>query len=68
MVNVNGLAAVSEWFNDGVVTVNSGGTLNNSVTDLVSGGGSRIYVNPGGAIHADSSGDNVAIDLNGGHS
>ena len=40
-INVSGFStvSVSEWYNDGVITISNGGLLNNSVTDLVSGGG-----------------------------
>ena len=55
--------SVSEWYNDGVITINNGGLLNNSVTDLVSGGGGRIYVNSGGTLRADSQMEGVALDL-----
>ncbi len=56
---------VSEWYNDGVITVNSGGLLNNSVSDLTSYGGARIYVNRGGTLNADSNSESVALDLDG---
>jgi fibronectin-binding autotransporter adhesin len=64
-LNVNGLTAVSEWFTSGAVNINNGGTLNNSVTDLVSGGG-RIGIASGGTLNIDSNGDGVALDLRGG--
>ncbi len=51
--------------NDGVVTVNSGGTLNNAVSDIVCGGGSRTTINPGGQLNANSDGSGSGLDLNG---
>ncbi len=56
---------ISEWYNDGVITINSGGLLNNSVSRLVSGGGSRITVNSGGTLNADSNSEGVTLDLDG---
>ncbi len=66
-VTVNNAATVnvSEWYNDGVITVNNGGLLNNSVSNLVSGGGSQIYVNSGGTLNADSNAEGVTLDLQG---
>ena len=57
---VNAVANVQDWTNNGVVTVNSGGTLNNAISDIVSGGGSRITVNPGGQLNANSDGSGSA--------
>jgi len=67
VINVSSSAIlnVSEWSNDGVITINSGGLLNNSVSHLVSGGGSRIYVNSGGTLNADSNAEGVTLDLQG---
>jgi fibronectin-binding autotransporter adhesin len=62
-VNNSAIVNVSEWYNDGVITVNNGGLLNNSVSDLVSGGGSQVFVNSGGTLNADSNAEGVAIDL-----
>ncbi len=66
-INVSGSASlnVSEWYNDGVITINNGGLLNNSVSRLVSGGGSRITVNSGGTLNADSNAEGVTLDLDG---
>ena len=63
IVNNSATVNVSEWYNDGIVTVNNGGLLNNSVSDLVSGGGGQIYVNSGGTLNADSNAEGVALDL-----
>ena len=62
---VNNTVNVQDWGNQGVVTVNSGGTLNNAVSDLVSYGGARITVNPGGQINTNSDGSGSSLDLNG---
>ena len=64
-LTVNNTATADNWENDGVVTVNSGGALNNCVNDLTSGGGSRITVNPGGQLNANSDGSGSGLDLNG---
>ena len=64
-LTVNNTVTVDNWENDGVVTVNSGGALNNCVNNLTSGGGSRIAVNPGGLLNANGDGSGSALDLNG---
>ncbi len=66
-ITVNNAATVnvSSWYNDGIITVNNGGLLNNSVSNLVSGGGSQIFVNSGGTLNADSNADGVTLDLQG---
>ena len=65
IVNASATMNVSEWYNDGVITINNGGLLNNSVSDLVSGGGSQIFVNSGGTLNADSNAEGVTLDLKG---
>jgi len=62
---VNSVANVQDWSNNGVLTVNSGGTLNNAVSDIVSGGGSQITINAGGQLNANSDGSGSALDLHG---
>jgi autotransporter-associated beta strand protein len=62
---VNSLANIDDWTNDGLLTVNSGGTLNNSQSDLVSGGGSQITINQGGQLNTNSDGSGSALDLHG---
>jgi fibronectin-binding autotransporter adhesin len=48
---VNSTANVTAFENTGAITINGGGgTLINSVNNLVSGGGGRITINPGGQI------------------
>ncbi len=64
-LNVNAACNVQDWTSNGVVTVNSGGTLNNSVSDIVFGGGSRTTIDPGGQLNANSDGSGSAIDLDG---
>ena len=55
---VNSTTSVSGFENRGVIAIN--GTFNNSSTPLVSGGGSRITINPGGILNTGSS-----LELNG---
>jgi hypothetical protein len=43
-------ATVSAFSSNGSVTIASGGTLSNSVTDLILGGGSRTKIEPGGQL------------------
>jgi T5SS/PEP-CTERM-associated repeat protein/autotransporter-associated beta strand protein len=68
-VEVTGTLNASSWGNQGVLTVDSGGTLNNAASNLVSGGGSRIYVGsvavPGGLINVNSDGGGRTLELNG---
>jgi len=60
-VNVNAAMTVSAFENNGAITVNSGGALTGSATKLVSGGGSRMTINPGGQVILSG----VSLDLNG---
>ncbi len=60
---VNGTTTVGEWTNAGVISVNSGGALNNRETDATSYGGGRITVSSGGTLNADSQNEGVALDL-----
>ena len=50
-LSVSGTANVSGFVSNGVLTINSGGSVNNSGTSLFLGGGSRTTVNSGGAIN-----------------
>ncbi len=50
-LTVNNTVNLRDWTNDGVVTINTGGILNNTGSDLVSGGGSRFTVLPGGQVN-----------------
>ena len=65
VLTVNNAATVnvSEWYNDGFITINNGGSLNNSVSNLVSGGGSEILVNSGGTLNVDSNAQGVTLNL-----
>jgi hypothetical protein len=51
VINVNSTLATYDVANSGVVTVNSGGSINNAISNLVSGGGSRTTINSGGQIN-----------------
>ncbi len=64
-LNVNAACNVQDFTNNGVVTVNSGGTLNNAVSDITLGAASRTTINPGGQLNANSDGSGSAVDLNG---
>jgi autotransporter-associated beta strand protein/T5SS/PEP-CTERM-associated repeat protein len=61
-LTVNGKASVTSFENDGVITVRRGGSLVNSNSDLVSGGGSRITIESQGRLELTSS----ELQLNGG--
>jgi autotransporter-associated beta strand protein len=49
-ITVNSTLSTEAFENDGLITVNNGGTLNNSGNDLASTGGSRITINTGGTL------------------
>jgi T5SS/PEP-CTERM-associated repeat protein len=51
VINVNSTISTYDVANNGVLTVNSGGAIDNYVGNLVSGGGSRTTINSGGAIN-----------------
>jgi T5SS/PEP-CTERM-associated repeat protein len=51
VINVNSTLDVYDIGNSGVVTVGSGGTINNQVGNFISGGGSRTTINSGGSIN-----------------
>jgi T5SS/PEP-CTERM-associated repeat protein/autotransporter-associated beta strand protein len=50
LITVNNALAANDFSSLGVITVNNGGTLTNSVSNLILGGGSRTTVNSGGSI------------------
>ncbi len=62
-LTIAGTLTASDFVSDGVVTINGGGAINNSGSNLVLGGGSRTTINPSGAL-ATASG--TTIELNGG--
>ena len=63
--NVNAASNVQDWTNYGVVTVASGGTLNNAVSDMVCGGGGQITIDLDGQLNANSDGSGSSLDLRG---
>ena len=50
LITVNNALAANDFSSLGVINVNNGGTLTNSVSNLILGGGSRTTVNSGGSI------------------
>ena len=64
-LTVNGTASVTDWGSQGVLTINSGGVLNNAVSDIVFGGGSRTTINAGGRLNANSDGSGKRADVEG---
>ena len=59
---VNSVMTLLSFENEGTITINAGGTLNNSVTNLVNGGGAKMIVNHDG--HVVLAGG-TSLDLNG---
>jgi autotransporter-associated beta strand protein len=60
-LTVNANCNVSEWENMGVIQINNGGILNNHLSNLTSGGGSRININPGGTLNANSADEGTSL-------
>ncbi|HEV8606986.1 MAG TPA: autotransporter-associated beta strand repeat-containing protein, partial [Tepidisphaeraceae bacterium] len=60
-LTINDAFNITAFENTGIVNVNNGGLLSNTANNFVSGGGSRITVNPSGQINLNS----TAMDLNG---
>ena len=52
---LNSEATVSSFENDGLIAIQRRGLLLNSITDLVSGGGSRITIDEGGSLQLNKS-------------
>jgi len=63
-INLSGANDVSAWANNGgMVTIQSGGLLNNHLSNLTSFGGGVITIDSGGTLNADSAGEGVSLDL-----
>ena len=62
VINVNNLIGAFDVGNNGVITINNGGQFSNQQGNLVSGGGSRITINPGGLMTLANS---TTLELNG---
>ncbi len=52
---INAKTSVSSFENNGIINIERGGALTNSNTNLVSGGGGRIIINPNGQLSLDAS-------------
>jgi autotransporter-associated beta strand protein len=67
-VTVNSTLATEAFENDGLITINSGGTVSNSGNDLPSTGGSRITINTGGTLQLNGTNLNLhgALAVNNG--
>ncbi len=63
VMTINAVANLSNVSSRGVLTVNSGGVINNTVSSLVFGGGSRTTINSGGVLNALGG---TTVELNGG--
>ena len=62
-ITINSTISATDFGSDGVLTINSGGKLEQSFANLVAGGGSRTTVNAGGTIDLLVGSQ---LDLNGG--
>ena len=61
-LTVGGTTNTSQWTSSGIIIVSNGGTLANSSSDLIFGGGSRTTINSEGTLSTDSS---STIELDG---
>jgi T5SS/PEP-CTERM-associated repeat protein/autotransporter-associated beta strand protein len=61
-ITVNSNLLSRDFTNNGVFTINNGGVLDSAFSNLVSGGGSRTTINPGGVVFLS---DGTAWNLNG---
>ena len=60
---LSGTNTLSQWGgNNGVMTIPSGGLLNNRDGNLTSGGGGLITINSGGTLNADSAGQGESLE------
>lgn len=62
---VSSTAEVADWINEGVLSIGAGGTLDNHTSNLVSAGGSRITIEPGGTLNANARAQGTSLDLQG---
>ena len=62
---LSGSNDVTAWGNEGLVTILSGGLLNNHASSLTSYGGGQITINSGGTLNADADGIGAALNLQG---
>jgi autotransporter-associated beta strand protein len=60
--NVNSSVSSVDFSSDGIININTSGGITNTVGNLILGGGSRTYVNPGGTL---STATGTTIELNG---
>ncbi len=61
-INVKSTLTTTDFGTSGVMTISSGGTLSNTGSNLVAGGGSRTTINSGGTL---STASGTSIELNG---
>ncbi len=66
-ISLSGANNVSAWGNDlGQLTIQSGGLLNNHLSNLTVSGGGQITINSGGTLNADPNGQGLSLNLQGG--
>ena len=62
-LTVGGAVTASDFVSNGVISINGGGAVNNSGSNVVLGGGSRTTINPSGTFGTAAG---TSIELNGG--
>ena len=62
-LTIGGIVTASDFVSNGIITINGGGALNNSGSNINLGGGSRTTINSSGAL---STASGTTIELNGG--
>ncbi len=64
-LTVSSTAEMADWINDGVLSIAPGGVLDNHTSNLVSGGGSRITIEPGAVLNTDARAEGTSLELQG---
>ena len=62
VITINNDLSAQDFTSNGIITVNNGGSLYTGDSNLVSGGGSRTTINPGGVVFLS---DDTSWELNG---
>jgi autotransporter-associated beta strand protein len=62
-LTVNSTVATNEFTTGGAITINAGGAIGNSLTNLTAYNGARLTVNSGGTLNVDSQNEGLTLDL-----
>lgn len=64
VITVNGTLNTTDLTSNGVISINNGGSISNTGSTLVLGGGSRTTINPGGSLTT-TAGNVTTLEVNG---